>query len=567
MSYIVLGHAEEHIDKSNTVPSGCMLILSEECGIEGTFPHFLYDVFSDEANTEILNNPLKHKTALEKLFKKQITIYKEFEECPHIEFKLLGYSENTDRYGEEDAYNIEPSGIFTLPAERKDWLINPSSRGIKRYTQRIINPMKPEQIQRTFQGAIYPQFTPKKEQTINSLLMEPELNISQESLFKLAPGIYYNFLCRTFPEEQEIIDLLKLNANSYDHIALINNWLKTKKAAKLNTRTLTRIKSLVNRIKDIRAKSRERRGYSIGNKVDHIVNLLLAKDITAKTKHLIANLDKDLLNAVDSHNGYTVLFAAVKGGHTSIVKELLASGADPNISDFNDITPLMVACSESYMYIVSALINGSAVASASDHDGTTALHIAVSKNDHVTIMRILKAGGDPNARDEDGDTPLHIAAGHNMTANLRTLITAGGNINAQNNIGITPLMEAIHSRAINSVQYLTKKSDLSLRSSLGTTALGYALNAKMGKLVKQMILLGAPVKKWELIRDVAKQYKMDKLLTFVQTIINHGSINNIPNIDTKRKALSCLEKGRNWVTRKCLKHCDKRNSITHRCKK
>jgi len=593
MSYIVLGHGNEHLDKRDVVPEGCMFIVSEECGILGTIPAFLYEVFSDPGHAELLNNPVAHRATLEKLFKKRLTIYVAGDSCPHIEYTLLGYGRNNDYYDKEDAFNIEPSGVFSVPAARSDWLIDARAHGIKRWAQRIVNPMKPAEIRRTFQGAVYPPIGGLADAAISvhELGLRQEVRISQENLFKLAPGIYYNFLCRSVVEEQELMYLVQryfphedlLAGDPYDHIVILEQWFKGLKKAQLRPEArdiIARIADLIKRVKAQRRASREKRGYEHAGPIDTIVNRLGGARVSAATLRLIETLDNKLLNDIDSHDGYTVLCAAAEFGHIRVIRMLLERGADANVGDFEGVTALMLACSEPNPVSVKLLIKGGANVKAVDDIGISALHIAVGQRGRGAtdiIKWLLAAGADAHAGDNDGDTPLHVAAGHNNADYLRLLVAAGGNVNAQNALGLTPLMEAIHERAFAAVDYLLGHSDLGLRSVVGSTALAYALRAKLGGLVKKMILLGAPVSKWSVLRDAARAYKLTDLGAFVDTVTEgltmdkdgDGGLGALTT-DERRAAIKCLIKRRVFETRRCLKPCAtgfSRDTQTRRCRK
>lgn len=61
------------------------------------------------------------------------------------------------------------------------------------------------------------------------------------------------------------------------------------------------------------------------------------------------------INARDS-NGRTALMLAVMHDQTSVVRELLARGADPNIADASGHTPLAIARDENRRALISALL-------------------------------------------------------------------------------------------------------------------------------------------------------------------------------------------------------------------
>lgn len=87
------------------------------------------------------------------------------------------------------------------------------------------------------------------------------------------------------------------------------------------------------------------------------------------------------------------LIAASFGGHTEIVKLLIYSGADVNISEnvFGQ-TALMVSSMNGFIEVVSFLIYAGANVNAKDNFGITALRSA-SNNGHSQIVNMLRSAG------------------------------------------------------------------------------------------------------------------------------------------------------------------------------
>ena len=185
------------------------------------------------------------------------------------------------------------------------------------------------------------------------------------------------------------------------------------------------------------------------------------------------------------------------------------------------------------------------------------------KADQKKILSLLlEKGALHNVKDDDGDTPLHVAASNNNLSAIKQLLKNGATINEQNSIGFTPLMEAISEKNTQTIDYLLKKSDLNLRSKTGTSALGYALKAKMIELVKTMIKLGAKAD-FNIIAKYAVANKMNDLLEFVNRL---KDVINEDNLKDQRNMVKCLQKSREWLTKRCLKPCPKkRNKATLRC--
>ena len=314
------------------------------------------------------------------------------------------------------------------------------------------------------------------------------------------------------------------------------------------------------RLSEICAKVMAKR-TGVENKTDALVNLLCGKFISAGTLRLLRAYPDELLNATDSHHGYTLLAAAAVSGHKSVVKYLLQRGADPNVVDYGGVTPLMLACSGPYEGIALALLSGGATGDAIDHDGTTVLHIAVMYTELGRfVQQLLTRGGvDVGAQDGDGDTALHVAAGHDNLFYVKWLLAADGALaNVKNKDGFTPLMAAIEDKAL-CASYLAKKSDLSVG-----TPLANAIDNGLEDLAKELILLGAPVDDWVMLRSTASG--LDELVTFLDRIIAGGP-GTEPNAAGRGAMARCLARGKQWLTRRCVKRCGpgQRRNATLRC--
>ena len=541
MSYLVLGHAAELPQIRPIVPQGSKIIIAEACAKQGTFPHFLYDVFSNPDHKDLLENPVKNQDQLELLFKKPFKIYNEGDSYPPIEYTLFNYSKNKAQLEDEDAYNVEPSGVFEIPITNSTKM------------QRIKAPFPKEDLENVFQGAIYPKLDLKQKTQLKDLVKN---KVTQETLFKLAPGIYYNFLCRSINEEQELKQLIKLHYpkvdlfsdDTNDPFQIADDWLRRKRTVPKDLRSL--IDNVLNR--------RQKSARPI-SETDELVNLLSSPTISAKTMQRIRNAQ---LDARDYHNGYTLIAAAAATGHTNVVKELLLRNADIEIPDYDGSTPLHLACSGPHRAIVELLLQANANPNAKTSDNISPLHIVAGFPEQKILTLLLEKGANTEQPDDEGDTPLHVAASNNHLNTVKQLLKYGALINTQNAVGFTPLMEAISEKNNQIIDYLLKRSDLNLRSKTGTSALGYALKAKMTDLVKTMIKLGAKAD-FNVIAKYATANKMTDLLDFTNKLQN---VTNEDILEDQKNMVKCRLKSREWLTKRCLKPCpNERNKQTLRC--
>ena len=107
--------------------------------------------------------------------------------------------------------------------------------------------------------------------------------------------------------------------------------------------------------------------------------------------------------------GQTPLLWATREGYESIVKILLATGANPNSSDHKGQTPLFWAAHKGYESIVTILLQSGADPNSSDHKGQTPLFWAAHKGYESIVRILLQSGANPNSRDHKGGIPLSWA--------------------------------------------------------------------------------------------------------------------------------------------------------------
>ena len=124
----------------------------------------------------------------------------------------------------------------------------------------------------------------------------------------------------------------------------------------------------------------------------------------------------------------------------SVVKALIAVGADPNARHETGATPLHSGATldNPDPSIIAALIAGGVDPNARIKIGSTPLHVAAGYNSNPAVVETLIAGGaDPNARDESDFTPLHMVVLENPAV-VEALIAGGADPKARDNAGRPP---------------------------------------------------------------------------------------------------------------------------------
>lgn len=143
-------------------------------------------------------------------------------------------------------------------------------------------------------------------------------------------------------------------------------------------------------------------------------------------------------------HGWTPLLLAARSlrerlAHPSIVRYLLAQGADVHAGDYHDRRALHWAAQVGDISLVSLLLDEGAHPNVADRWGRTPLMWAVDKGRHLAIEILLRSGADVVAAAKDGSTALHIAAYNGDATAVARLVTSGANRAAQAQGGLTPL--------------------------------------------------------------------------------------------------------------------------------
>ena len=145
-----------------------------------------------------------------------------------------------------------------------------------------------------------------------------------------------------------------------------------------------------------------------------------------------------------NEDGITALMLAAAEGHTGIVRQLVASGANVNAAttnnEFAGDTALILAASRGHTDIVRLLMekgaNLNAAITAGEITGFTAL-MGATEEGHTDVAQLLiEKGADVNtAVKKTGVTPLMVAAKKGHTEIARLLIQKGADVEATDACG------------------------------------------------------------------------------------------------------------------------------------
>ena len=156
---------------------------------------------------------------------------------------------------------------------------------------------------------------------------------------------------------------------------------------------------------------------------------------------------------------------------------------------------LAEAAARADVTVVRQLLASGADVNAADAEGTTPLHWAVWADDEATVQELLRAHASAVVANAFRVTPLSIAAEYGNPVIVRHLLAAGAKAEDVDSSGQTLLMSAVRSGSVETVRLLIDAGAnvKTAEPQLGHTALMWAARINSGAIVKLLVDRGAAV--------------------------------------------------------------------------
>ncbi len=185
--------------------------------------------------------------------------------------------------------------------------------------------------------------------------------------------------------------------------------------------------------------------------------------------------------------GYTLLDDAFKYSSSSMIKNLIAKGAEFGPAQKrNKVTPLMYAIEFGKNDLVYELIDRATI-NQENFFGKTALFLAIESGNLSLMQELLRQGANINYQNYMGNTAIGYAVANNQPAMVRQLISSGAQVNTYNQYGSTPLIEAAYFNLPEIASILIGAgADRNHRANYGDNA--YDLAQKLGNTAVLQVL-------------------------------------------------------------------------------
>ena len=218
-------------------------------------------------------------------------------------------------------------------------------------------------------------------------------------------------------------------------------------------------------------------------------------DATAVTNLLKRGADPNAVPLANAPDQRTPLVIACASGGLSIIKLLIAGGADVNGKN-GDITPLLAATRDTWSgrfdVVMTLLTNGADVA-ALDKLQVSALHGAARSTDVALLQLLLESGANINQIDAENYSALARAVQSGQTDNVFALLKAGAAYDGDGTISLARALSLCREPDAQLIECVVTRTKLDARDSAGNTALHFCGMEDAAEFAEALVLAGANV--------------------------------------------------------------------------
>ena len=155
-----------------------------------------------------------------------------------------------------------------------------------------------------------------------------------------------------------------------------------------------------------------------------------------------AAADPSARAATDAYQGWPDIAVAASRKDSTMLRDLLRRGADPNATTPGGETALLVAVAADAAQSVALLLQAGADASRANRSGASPLIVAVRLGREAALEALLANGVDPNARSKQEPPALLVAVETGNARVVQQLLAAGAEADARGAGNVPPLIAA-----------------------------------------------------------------------------------------------------------------------------
>lgn len=222
------------------------------------------------------------------------------------------------------------------------------------------------------------------------------------------------------------------------------------------------------------------------NQAEQMIDAILKNDIGRLRRLLNATVSPNQLSRL----GFAPIHCAAETSNEKAVELLLGHGANPNITDANDMTPLGYCAADGNEGVANALLQRGAITDMLSK-GYTPLTWAAQEGHEVLVKVLAAHKADIDVASEYKITPLFNSSGEGNLSMVRLLLDLGADVNH-----VEPVGTALHNACAYSnykvvTELVERGADTNVKDGEGRVPLSIAAQKGDFNVAKYLIQNGA----------------------------------------------------------------------------